>query len=100
MDETQIKLKETRQQWAEQNEIVKKSTEEWNGMVNAVQETLNGNLAEIENTQRLTNELENLVDSNGKVKKGYEARVEYILNNLNNALGTEYKLVDNQITKN
>lgn len=100
MDETQIKLKETRQQWAEHNEIVKKSAEEWNGMVNAVQETLNGNLAEIENTQRLTNELENLVDSNGKVKKGYEARVEYILNNLNNALGTEYKLVDNQITKN
>lgn len=100
MDETQIKLKQTREQWAEQNEIVKKSSEEWNGMVNAVQETLNSNLAEIENTQRLTNELENLVDSNGKVKKGYEARVEYILNNLNNALGTEYKLVDNQITKN
>lgn len=100
MDETQIQLQKTREEWTKHNEEVRKSTEEWNNMVSAVQDSLNGNLAEIENTRRLTSELGNLVDANGKVKEGYEARVEYILNNLNNALGTEYELTNNQITKN
>lgn len=100
MDETQTQLKKTREEWTKQNEEIKKTAEEWDNMVDSVQGTLNGNLAEIENTQRLSNELENLIDVNGKVKEGYEARVEYILNNLNKALGTEYELTDNQITKN
>ena len=100
MDETQTQLKKAREEWTKQNEEIKKTAEEWDNMVDSVQGTLNGNLAEIENTQRLSNELENLIDVNGKVKEGYEARVEYILNNLNKALGTEYELIDNQITKN
>lgn len=100
MDETQTQLKKAREEWTKQNEEIKKTAEEWDNMVDSVQGTLNGNLAEIENTQRLSNELENLIDVNGKVKEGYEARVEYILNNLNKALGTEYELTDNQITKN
>lgn len=100
MDETQEQLKRTREEWTKQNEEIKKSVEEWDSMVNSVQGTLNGNLAEIENTQRLSNELENLIDANGRVKDGYEARVKYILNNLNEALNTEYELTNNQITKN
>lgn len=100
MDETQTQLKKAREEWTKQNKEIKKTAEEWDNMVDSVQGTLNGNLAEIENTQRLSNELENLIDVNGKVKEGYEARVEYILNNLNKALGTEYELTDNQITKN
>ena len=32
---------------------------------------------------------------NGKVKEGYEGRVDFILNELNEALGTEYKLNGN-----
>lgn len=50
--------------------------------------------------KNLTEELEGLMDANGKVKKGSEERVEYILNQLNDAYGTEYKLVGNQITQN
>lgn len=42
-------------------------------------------------------ELDNLVDANGKVKAGYEARASYILNELNEAYGTEYELVDGVI---
>lgn len=41
--------------------------------------------------QRLVAELEKVVDANGKVKEGYEGRVDFILNELNSALGTEYK---------
>ena len=54
---------------------------------------------EIQHAQELSKELKNLVDANGKVKKGYEGRVEYILGELNSAAGTEYKIIDGTIEK-
>lgn len=56
-------------------------------------------ISEIQNAQKLSAELKNLVDTNGKVKKGYEGRVNYILGELNKAAGTEYKIIDGQIEK-
>ena len=38
-----------------------------------------------------------LSDANGNVTKGYEARAEFILGKLNEAYGTEYKLIDGTI---
>ena len=58
----------------------------------AQDETLNSTLTEADNVQKLSDELQTLVDKNGKVKEGYEGRVNFILNELNGALGTEYKL--------
>lgn len=55
---------------------------------------------EHEANKRLVETLKELTDENGKVQSGYETRVAYILNELNNAYGTEYKLIDGQITKN
>lgn len=49
-------------------------------------------LAHIDKTKILNDELKNLVDENGKVKDGYKDRVQFILGQLNKALGTEYKL--------
>ena len=60
-------------------------------------ENLNANLSEVDNVQKLSDELQTLVDKNGKVKKGYEDRVNFILNELNSALGTEAKLNGNLI---
>lgn len=51
------------------------------------------------NNQLLIDELDSLVDANGKVKSGYENRVEYILGELSNSYGIEYELVDGVITK-
>lgn len=62
-----------------------------------IQQTVTTQLAEVEYTKTLTDELMNLVDANGKVKSGYEARVSYILGELNTAYGTEYELIDGQI---
>ena len=56
-------------------------------------------LAEIENSKRLSDELKKLVDANGNVKKGYEDRVNYILSELSEATGEEYKIIDGQIQK-
>lgn len=60
-------------------------------------EQLSTNLGEITNIQSLNNELKNLVDANGKVKKGYEARTAFIVNELNEALGLNMRLTDGEI---
>lgn len=47
--------------------------------------------------QELKDELDTLVDANGNVKAGYEDRVDFILNTLNQACGTEMALIDGVI---
>lgn len=59
-----------------------------------------GSIAQITYAQELGNELTNLVDANGNVKKSDETRVSYILNELNDAFQTEYKLINGKITLN
>ena len=69
----------------------------WNSLKNARNENLTSNLTEIDNIEKLSEELKKMTDANGQVKEGYEARANYIINELNNALGTEYKLNGNII---
>ena len=57
-----------------------------------IDKTMQSNIAQIDNSARLKDELLTLVDANGKVKEGYKNRVDFILNELNGALETEYKL--------
>lgn len=86
--EAQKKAKE----FAEEMANSKQSLEEYNQNID---KTTSANLAQINSASKLKDELVTLVDENGKVKKGYESRVNFILNELNNALGTEYKLNGN-----
>lgn len=79
---------------ADQTAETKQSFDEFNA---SVDETMNSDLAQIDNVSRLKDELLTLVDANGQVKAGNEARVSFILNEMNNALGTEYKLNGNLI---
>ena len=55
--------------------------------------------AEFNNTQALADELRSLADASGKVKEKDQERVNFILSELNNALGTEYTMVDGVIQK-
>lgn len=57
-------------------------------------------LAEIGYVQQLVDELDNLIETNGRVKTGYEERVAFILSKVSSSFGEEYKLVDGQIIKN
>lgn len=47
----------------------------------------------------LIDELESIIDANGKVKKGYEERANFIVTTLNNAYGTELSIIDGKIQK-
>lgn len=67
--------------------------------MNIRQQELEGSLREVDSVQNLYNELLLLVDANGKVKDGYQDRVNFILSELNKALGTEYQQVDGVISK-
>lgn len=52
---------------------------------------------EMKRTEDLWKELDKLTDSTGKVKEADKKRAEYILGELNTALGTEYTMTGNQI---
>lgn len=54
---------------------------------------------EFRRTEELWQELDKLTDASGRVKAADKVRAEYILNELNNALGTEYTMTGNQINR-
>jgi len=96
---TTLALKENEAQkvsreFAEEIKSSKNALDEYNS---SIDETKNKELSYINAVERLKNELSTLVDENGKVKKGYESRVDFILNEMNEALGTEYELNENLI---
>lgn len=66
----------------------------------AADETAAANIAQVDNAVKLTGELKNLVDANGQVKEGEEARAQFILNELNKALGTEYEKISDIVGEN
>lgn len=63
----------------------------------ATQKNMDGITSQMNHTSKLAEELMGLADASGKVKKEDEARAQFILNELNEALGTEYKMVDGVI---
>lgn len=64
----------------------------------SLEKNVSSELALTDSHKTLVYELESIVDANGKVKKGYEERANYILGTLKDAYGIEYQLVDGQIS--
>lgn len=66
-----------------------------------MKDNFNSRARDIENeskrTEALWKELDELADASGRVKDADKKRAEYILGELNQALGTEYSMTDNQI---
>lgn len=90
----ETEAEEKAREFVEEMANSRKSLEEYN---RSIDETTRSNLIQINSSARLREELKELVDENGNVKKGYESRVSFILNELNKALGTEYELNGNII---
>lgn len=82
---------------------LKKSTDEslksYNDCASAINNNMQAKLNDIDRSQILRQELEKIVDENGKIKEGYEARAKVIVNELSKSLGTEIKITDNVIDK-
>lgn len=63
----------------------------------AADELAAASMVNLDYTKQLWGELQELASANGRVKDTDKARAEFILNELNNALGTEYSLNGNII---
>lgn len=95
---------DARNQTAELNEIEKSNIstmsqlrDTYQAVSDAAAEKADAEMAEVGHLKNLSKELDLLVDANGKVKEANRARVDFILGELNEALGTEYKLTGDQI---
>lgn len=63
-----------------------------NKLIETQNNNISNNLSEISRNQELYDELKTITDENGKIKKGYENRANYITNQLSEALGIEINL--------
>ena len=73
---------------------IKKSLDE---TIKSTNNSAAAKLAEIENSKVLTQQLTDLVDANGRVSDSNKSKADVIINQLNNALGTELSLEGNVI---
>lgn len=73
-------------------EAIKENAEARNNARTTIDEEVTANLNEIKYIEDLKNELDTLIDSKGKVKEADQARADFIINELNGALGTEIEL--------
>lgn len=76
------------------------SAEAYTASKEAADAMADAGLANIEYGETLLGQLTSLVDENGKVKKGEEDRAEFIMGELNTALGTEYTQLSQIFDKN
>lgn len=65
------------------------SKQAYENTIESINKSAESKLIDVEYSKTLSEELVNLVDSNGKVKEGCEERVDYILGEMSEALGTE-----------
>ena len=78
---------------------IQKDTDKMDELKKSASEQVTTDFSDIYKTENLYDQLKNLVDENGNVRKGYEDRVAYITNELSQATGVEIELVNGQIQK-
>ncbi len=86
-------------QFEKNTKAIENAKESYDELKETKQQAIDESAGEISYYAGLRSELGRLVDANGKVKTGYEGRVDFILSELNPALGTEIKMVDGVIQK-
>lgn len=88
---------ETKTETEKLTEKIREENNAWDELKETQKEKAEANVAEIDYTKRLNNELKSLTDENGNVSEANRTRAEYIIGELNSALGLELKLTGNQI---
>ena len=78
-------------------DLVTKKYDEWKKSMDGLQESYKLVDNEMNYYQKLYNELTNIVDENGKIKKGYEDRAKVITGELSKAFDIEINVVGNTI---
>ena len=89
--------KENYEEIQAETQKIKDNQQAWNELTQARQDTINVGMTELSNYKALYTELDSIVDANGRVKEGYEARASFITTTLKDALGVEIELVGDQV---
>lgn len=100
LSETGKKLEETKTKIEEIDTGYKNLADTYEKNIDAINKNKDASLSELEVIKKQTEQLGQYLDENGKVKKGQEELVQYILNDLNKAFGTNYEIVNDHIVQN
>lgn len=100
MSDLRIEAEKLNEEITKQKEIIDKDIESWNNLSKTTQDNLERQMSQADHVSELIDTLGEYVDESGRVQDADKARVDFILNELNEAYGTNYKLVDGQITQN
>lgn len=78
-------------------QAVNDNKQAWEDLAKTKQNSVDAGMTELSHYQDLYKELDNIVDANGRVKEGYEARASFITTTLRDALGIELEMNGNQV---
>lgn len=81
-------------------EATKQAADQYKQTSDARSESIQSTESEFAYIEHLKDEYNSLIDSNGKVKKGYKDRADFIINQLAEALGVERSEIEKNIGKN
>ncbi len=91
-------LKEAKQAAEENLKQARERKQAYEDFSKSQNEQAAADIAQMDRLQVLNDELNTIVDANGRVKEGEENRAAFITSQLSEALGMEISLTDNQIT--
>ena len=83
----------------EERDAINSNVQAWEDLQKAQQEQIDAGMTELSYYDSLKKELETIVDRNGKVKEGYEARASFITSQLSEATGVEIEQINGVIQK-
>lgn len=96
-DKESKSLDEMKKRHEETSKSVEKMTKEWKDLKEARDKSVSDTTAQFDYYKKLKDELDDMVDKNGKVKKSQKDRAKFIVTTLNDALGTEIKMTGNVV---
>ena len=97
LKDSKTKYYELTEEQKKRLETIKDTKEAMEESAKARKEEVDDELAISEHTEKQAEQLDKIIDKNGKVKKGYEDEAKVITTQLSEALGINIDLVDNQI---
>lgn len=80
-------------------DAAKQQNDAYTSAISNINTSASAELAELARLEEMADELVGLADANGNVEEANRGRAAYILGEFNEAMGTEYTLVDGQIQK-
>lgn len=77
---------------SKESDAIKENKDAYNDLLGAQQKQVNASMTQMAHYESLYDELVQITDANGKVKKGYEQRASFIVSTLKDALGVEISM--------